>query len=263
MITAPSEPTVSVIPFPRAFIRAGEDDAGRDRSPLDARVFQEVMVERCTSAAHHVLAVPPSHTGDEATGDGGRASSRCVLWVSDAMSALELGHPQSRAGGSASHLVWVRPRDARDALWAMELGLRSPGVDAVVGEIYGDPAVLDFTASRRLALAAERHDTPCALMRVMAKGRSSAARRRWRVEAVPSAANPHDPSAPGDPRWRLVLERARDRAPGGWFASREHDGRLSLDDAARHPFAPDMPATGAMRHGLSLVDAGWSRDAAS
>ena len=45
----------------------------------------------------------------------------------------------------------VRATRPADLLWAMEEGLRTPGIGAVLGEIRQ----LDLTASRRLQLAAE------------------------------------------------------------------------------------------------------------
>ena len=54
------------------------------------------------------------------------------------------------------NLIHVEARDARDALWAMEEGLRCAALSAVIGEIWGDPRALDFTATRRLAVASER-----------------------------------------------------------------------------------------------------------
>ena len=71
------------------------------------------------------------------------------------MAILESGriHPP---GLPAQNLIHVEARDARDALWAMEEGLRCAALSAVIGEIWGDPRALDFTATRRLAVASER-----------------------------------------------------------------------------------------------------------
>ena len=62
--------------------------------------------------------------------------------------------PSARPAGA--NLIHVEARDARDALWAMEEGLRCAALSAVIGELWGDPRALDFTATRRLAVAAER-----------------------------------------------------------------------------------------------------------
>ena len=73
-----------------------------------------------------------------------------LLWVQERMAILETGrvHPP---GLPIQNLIHVETRDAKDALWAMEEGVRCAGLSAVVGEIRGDPRALDFTATRRLA----------------------------------------------------------------------------------------------------------------
>ena len=90
-------------------------------------------------------------------------SARPLLWVQDRMAIRESGrvHP---AGFPGLELIHVEARDGRDALWAMEEGLRCPGIAAVIGELYGDPVSLDFTATRRLAVAAERTGVSCWLV---------------------------------------------------------------------------------------------------
>lgn len=150
-------------------------------------------------------------------------SSRPVLWVQDRMAILESGriHPP---GLPAQDIVHVEARDARDALWAMEEGLRCAGLSAVIGELWGDPGRLDFTATRRLAVAAERGGVPCWLVRLGGAANLSGARMRWRVASAPSLANPLDPRAPGAPAWTADLFRARGFAPGRWNVAHDEDG---------------------------------------
>ena len=144
-----------------------------------------------------------------------------LLWVQDRMAIPEAGrvHP---AGLPAVDLIHVTARDARDALWAMEEGLRCSGLSAVVGEIWGDPAVLDFTATRRLAVAAERRQVPCWLVRLHGTANLSGARMRWRIASRPSLPDPLDFKAPGPSAWDAELFRARGFAPGRWSVA--HDG---------------------------------------
>ena len=61
-----------------------------------------------------------------------------LLWVQDRMAILESGrvHPP---GLPSQDLIHVEARDARDALWAMEEGLRCSALSSVIGEIWGDP----------------------------------------------------------------------------------------------------------------------------
>ena len=146
-----------------------------------------------------------------------------LLWVQDRMAILENGriHPP---GLPIRDLIHVEARDARDALWAMEEGLRCAALSAVIGEIWGDPRALDFTATRRLAVAAERSGTPCWLVRLAGHANLSGARMRWRIASAPSLPNPLDPRAPGTPTWDAELFRARGMASGRWSLADEAGG---------------------------------------
>jgi protein ImuA len=146
------------------------------------------------------------------------ARARPVLWVQERMAILESGrvHPP---GLRLADLIHVEARDARDALWAMEEGLRCSALACVIGELWGDPASLDFTATRRLAVAAERSQVPCWLVRLGGTANLSGARMRWRIASAPSLADPLDPRAPGAPAWDSELFRARGRPPGRWSLS--------------------------------------------
>jgi protein ImuA len=161
-------------------------------------------------------------------------SGKPLLWVQDRMAILESGriYPPGLPGfaGSSGDLIHVTARDARSALWAMEEGLRCGALGAVIGELWGDPASLDFTATRRLAVAAERSGVPAWLVRLGGNANLSGARMRWRVASRPSQAHPFDPRAPGDPAWDAELFRARGRPPGRWSIAHEPQA------GAAHPF---------------------------
>ena len=141
--------------------------------------------------------------------------SKPLLWVQDRMSILESGriHP---LGLPSQDLIHVEARDARSALWAMEEGVRCSGLSCVIGEIWGDPKALDFTATRRLAVASERSGVPCWLVRLGGAADLSGARMRWRIASAPSLVNPLDPRAPGVSAWDAELFRARGAPPGRW-----------------------------------------------
>ena len=113
--------------------------------------------------------------------------SKPVLWVQERMAILESGriYPPGLGGAEILH---VEARDARSALWAMEEGVRCAGLSAVIGELWGDPAALDFTAIRRLAVASERSAVPCWLVRLAGNANLSGARMRWRIASAPSLA---------------------------------------------------------------------------
>lgn len=148
--------------------------------------------------------------------------SRPLLWVQDRMAILESGRTYPPGLGCAD-LIHVEARDARAALWAMEEGLRCRALSAVIGELWGDPAILDFTATRRLAVAAERSGVACWLVRLGGTANLSGARMRWRIASSPSLANPFDPRAPGSPAWDAQLFRSRNSPPGRWAVAHEAD----------------------------------------
>ena len=77
-----------------------------------------------------------------------------------------------------------------------------------------EPRLLDLTASRRLALAAEASGVMTVLLRASSKQDASAARTRWQVSALPSQAL--ESNAPGNPAFSLRLLRHR-----GGLAERE------------------------------------------
>ena len=91
----------------------------------------------------------------------------------------------------------------------MEEGLRCAALGAVIGEIWGDPASLDFTATRRLAVAAERRRVPCWLVRLARHGQSERGADALADRQRPVAAHALDPKAPGAPAWDAELFRAR------------------------------------------------------
>ena len=154
--------------------------------------------------------------------------TRPWLWVQERMAILESGrvHPP---GLGAGELLHVEARDAREALWAMEEGLRCPALSAVVGELWGDPAALDFTATRRLAVAAERHGVAAYLIRLGGHANLSGARFRWRLASAPSPAHPFNPRAPGSSAWDAELFRARGAAPGRWRIGDERQAGAAAD----------------------------------
>jgi protein ImuA len=149
-------------------------------------------------------------------------SEKPLLWVQDRMAILESGrvHPP---GLPTQNLIHVEARDAKDALWAMEEGVRCSCLSAVIGEIWSDPRVLDFTATRRLAVASERSGTPCWLVRLGGNANLSGARMRWRIGSAPSLANDLHPRAPGKPVWDAELFRARGAPPGRWAIAHDAD----------------------------------------
>lgn len=147
-------------------------------------------------------------------------SEKPILWVQERMAILESGriHPP---GLRSKKVIHVEALNARDALWAMEEGVRCTALSTVIGEIWGDPKALDFTATRRLAVASEQSGTSCWLVRLAGAPDLSGARMRWRIASVPSLTNDLDPRAPGTPAWDAELFRARGSPPGRWGVAHE------------------------------------------
>src|SRR4030095_8317893 len=112
-------------------------------------------------------------------------------------------------------------RDAGDALWSMEEGVRCSALSCVIGELWGDPRALDFTATRRLAVASERNRVPCWLIRLGGMVNLSGARMRWRIASASSLLNSFDERSPGAPAWDAELFRARGSPPGRWSIAHE------------------------------------------
>ena len=157
-----------------------------------------------------------------------------VLWVQDRLSRKEAGRPMLAGLPADRPIIMVDLSRAADVLWAMEDGLRCRSLAAVIGEVWGDPPALDFTATKRLAMRAEAAQVTCWLIRRAASPDLSAARDRWRIASLPSAPHPHDPQAPGAPRWSLDLFRSRRSKPGQWVASYDRAAdHINLSAAVR------------------------------
>ncbi len=177
---------------------------------------------------HISLPLSP-RAGGEGRGEGGRCPTGegLVLWC--------LPRPDLYGPGLAGHgldpgrVVLVRaPRNA-EILWAMEEGLRAPGIVAVVGEVGSLPAV----ASRRLQLAAECSGITAFLLRRWRDGGQAAHERalpnaattRWRIAAIPSPPVRNEPGV-GRSRWRVELLRCRGGEPACW--------EMEVPDATDH-----------------------------
>jgi protein ImuA len=140
-----------------------------------------------------------------------------VLWC---LPRPDLYGPGLAARGlDPGRILLVRTTRDAEILWAMEEGLRTPGIAAVVGEVGSFPAV----ASRRLQLAAERSGITAFLLRRWRDGGQAARERtqpnaattRWRISALPSRPARDEPRV-GRPRWRVELLRCRGGEPACW-----------------------------------------------
>lgn len=141
-----------------------------------------------------------------------------ILWVQDYLSQKEAGRPYLPGIGAKRPIIRVTVSRPIDVLWAMEEGLRCKALASVIGEVWGDPKTLNFTATKRLAMRSEAAGTPCWLLRRSASADLSAARERWRISSLPSALHPDDAQSPGLPRWKAELFRSRSAPLGTWVA---------------------------------------------
>ena len=164
------------------------------------------------------------------------ATGGAVLWCLQTYEIRERGVPYAPGfaafGLDPARLVVTRGRGDIEILWAMEEGLRTPGVAAVVGEV-GD---VDFTHSRRLQLAAETSGVTAFVLRRGDDMPASAAFTRWRVTPVPGAGAGASASASiGLARWRLELRRCRGGTPNEWSVEWDDEtGDFAVAPAVRH-----------------------------
>jgi protein ImuA len=169
------------------------------------------------------------------------AADGTVLWC---LARQDLYGPGLSAYGlDPVRIVLVRAARDAEILWAVEEGLRTPGILAVVGEVGALPAA----ASRRLQLAAERSGITAFLLRRWRDAGQAARERilpnaaatRWRIAALPSRPPREEPGI-GCPHWRVELLRCRGGEPACWEVEvADATGHVSLAAAlADRPAAP-------------------------
>ena len=161
-----------------------------------------------------------------------------ILWCQSGGGDL-YGPGLASCGLAPARLLIAHAGNAVDLLWAMEEGLRTRALAAVVGEI----ADLTGPASRRLQLAAENSGvTAFALRRFRVPSATARAPNasvtRWCVSPAPSAPAAGEPGL-GRPRWRLELWRARGGAPAEWI--------VEACDATGHVALPAALGDGSAR----------------
>lgn len=161
------------------------------------------------------------------------APGRSILWLradeAEGRSGRFYAPGFAALGGSPRDLVVARAPDPVALLRAAGDAARCAGAGAIVVECPGAPRALDLTASRRLALAAERSGAVVLLVRD-AEPAPSAAETRWSVAAAPSAALAAD--APGRPALELELLRRRAGSAGmRWRVEWDSDERCFCEPA--------------------------------
>lgn len=215
-----------------AAAQAARWQPGRDDGTLHGEVFASSRDGSGTALAlamvlDRIAALTPDPVADV-------PDQRAWLWVQDAQALRLTGRPYRPGLPPAlrHRLVHVAAKSPEDALFALEEGLRCRDLAFVIGEVAGNPRALDFTASRRLSLAAQRHGVPLWLVRLDARADLSSARQRWKAAAAPSLPPRWNPQAPGLPAWQADLFRARNHPPGEWVLHHDTAGRLAVRDGA-------------------------------
>ena len=141
------------------------------------------------------------------------ADQGVVLWCRrhyDGAESGELYGPGLAAFGlGPERLLEVRAGRDHDVLWALEEGLQSTALCAVLGEVSD----LGFTASRRLQLAAEARGVPALVLRHNSQRQSvSAAQTRWLVTSEKTRVfdrADRNLTSGYDIKWKLNLLRCR------------------------------------------------------
>ncbi len=168
------------------------------------------------------------------------AGSRQILWVRQDFLDTETGRLNASGlfelGLDPARIIFVRAPGAEGVLRAGEQAVRCAALGAVIIEPWGQPKILDFTASRRLSLAAAKSDVPILMLRASASLSHSAATTRWSVQASPSRAL--EANAPGYPAFELNLLRHRGGTAGHeWCVEWDRD-QGCFQDRLRFEAAP-------------------------
>lgn len=193
------------------------------------------------TGALHEIEAGPGPSGRVAPHDGaalgftafllGRLGPGSLLWCRQPLGAVDAPPyaPALAAWFDPARLLMVTARREEDLFWAMEEGLRTPGIAAVVGETRA----ADPTAGRRLSLAAEKNGVPALLLRSQPAPPQSVCATRWRVASAPSG---DDEQA----RWAVELRRNRfgtpsaDELPSWLLEWNDETHHLAVVPQARH-----------------------------
>lgn len=184
---------------------------------------------------------------------------RDLVWVRQTNAEREVGRlymPGLAAFGlDPARLILVGVRDIVGVLRAGVEAARCRGLGAVMLEPWGSHPMLDLTATRRLALAAERSGVTVILMRPGAREEASAAQTRWRVASGPSV--PLAANAPGRPVFDVTLLRNRAGPAGmGWRLEWDHEHHHFRQAAPLSGAVVSVPARRPAAAGLPLARTG-------
>ena len=162
-----------------------------------------------------------------------REDAAPLLWCLTERAAREWGAPYGpgliSSGLDPALILIVQARNAMDAAWALEEGLKARAFTAALGQIEVKAPLI----ARRLGLAAQTSRTPCLLLSGHQGSGLPGTLTRWRVAAERTSGAAFDASAPGAPAWHLTLERCRGLAPARSWTVEFRDVAYGFRLAAR------------------------------
>jgi protein ImuA len=190
-----------------------------------------------------------------------------ILFLQLAREARQTGLPYGPGlyhfGLDPETLIIGRVRNAGELLWATEEAAGCRAVAAIIVDSIHPGKILDFTASRRLAMRAQRHDSSIFLLRYGHGREASASHFRWHVAPALSEPGYFDARTPGIPRWQICLEKGQGvlgnrLGRSRWISSWTENGfvieqpeKTGKAEKTRAGAALSGPAPAALGHGLS------------
>lgn len=202
---------------------------------LTLGAIHEIYTSSCISAA--------ALTGFGIATAKRAAQGKPFIWIKKVGHDDEHGdlHPCGLAslGFDPCGIFVAQARSIESILRSAIEAVRCTALGAVVVDIHGPSRVIDLTASRRLAIAAERSGVPIIILRVNAPPTPSAATTRWSVLPLPSAALAAN--APGRAAFQLTLLKHKGGIDGlQWEVEWNHETQ-SFEE--RHAKATPLPRT--------------------
>jgi len=157
-----------------------------------------------------------------------RLKLRPLLWLRSEAAERAMGQfympGLAELGGDPASVTMALLPDDKALLRTAADAAACSGLGALVVECWGKAPLLTLTASRMLALAAEKSGVTLFLLRIDAAPAPSAATTRWSIASVPSASLAAN--APGHPMIEVELLRRR-AGPSGlrWQMEWNRDAR--------------------------------------